>query len=113
MSDNNPTNLILRHRTMQHQTKRHKHPRQIRRCKHQQPQKAQAGIRIAPRPDIHQCTAQRPTQKRHRYQRTGYQEYSGGIEQQPAEFGWRAAGGLFEEAGVALEEKDVEEEIEG
>lgn len=26
--------------------------------------------------------------------------------------GWRPAGGLFEEAGVALEEVDVEEEVE-
>ena len=27
--------------------------------------------------------------------------------------GGRAAGGFFEEAGVALEEEDVEEEVEG
>ena len=27
--------------------------------------------------------------------------------------GWRTAGGFFEEAGVALEEEDVEEEVEG
>ena len=27
--------------------------------------------------------------------------------------GWRAAGGFFEEAGVALEEEDVEEEVKG
>ena len=27
--------------------------------------------------------------------------------------GWRAAGGFFEEAGVALEEEDVEKKVEG
>ena len=59
MSNNNPANLILRHCTMQHQTKRHKHPRQIRRREHQQAQEAQPCLRIAPTPYIHQRARER------------------------------------------------------
>ena len=32
-----------------------------------------------------------------------------GVEEEPGEVCWRAAGGFFEETGVALEEEDVED----
>ena len=32
-----------------------------------------------------------------------------GVEEEPGEVCWRAAGGFFEEARVALEEEDVED----
>lgn len=40
-------------------------------------------------------------------------EAHAGVEEEPGEVGGGAAGGFFEEAGVALHEKDVEDEVEG
>jgi hypothetical protein len=53
MPDNNPTDLILRHAPMHKQAEPHKHPRQIRRRKHDQPQEAQSRLRIATGPQVH------------------------------------------------------------
>ncbi|KAI9811004.1 MAG: hypothetical protein M1827_005736 [Pycnora praestabilis] len=113
MTDNDPTNLILRHRPMQHQRKPHEHPRQIRRREDQESQKAQARLRIPSAPDVHQTATQRGAQEGHREQWGQEEEDGGGVEEQPGEMGGGAAGGFFEEAGVALEEEDVEDQVDG
>ena len=98
---------------MQHQTKRHQHPRQIRRREDEQPQEAQPRLWVPSRPDVDQSAAQCASQEGHGQERGGEQEDGGGEEEEPGEVRWGAAGGFLEEAGVALEEEDVEEEIEG
>lgn len=40
-------------------------------------------------------------------------EADAGIEEEPGKVGGGAAGGFFEEPGVALHEEDVEDEVEG
>jgi len=113
MSNNNAADLILGHAPMQHQTKGHQHPRQVRRRKHQQPQEAQPRLRVAPRPDIDQGAAQSRAEEGHREHRGEAEEDASGVEEKPREVRGGTAGGFFEEAGVALEEENVEEEVEG
>lgn len=113
MSHNNPTDLIFGHAPMQHQTKRHQHPRQVRRRKHQQPQEAQSRVRVAPRPNVDQRAAESGAKKGHREHGGEAEEDTSGVEKKPRELRGGAAGGFLEEAGVALEEEDVEEEVEG
>ena len=45
--------------------------------------------------------------------RRGDQENGAGIEEQPGEVRWGSAGRFLEQARVALQEEDVEEEVEG
>lgn len=67
--------LVLRYRSMQHQAERHQDPWQVWRGEHQQSQEAQPRLRVPPRPDIDQATAQGRTQERHRQHRRQAQEY--------------------------------------
>jgi hypothetical protein len=47
----------------------------------------------------------------HRYQWGETDEANCCVEEEPREMSWRASGGLLEEAGIALEEEDVEDEV--
>lgn len=113
MTNHNATNLIFRNSAMQHQTKRHQHPRQIRRREHQQAQKAQPRIRIPPRPDIHQTATERRPQKRHPQHGRNQQQNPRGIHQQPGKMRRGPARRFLQQPRIALEEEDVEEEING
>lgn len=112
MSDNNPTNLILRHMSMHHKREANEHPRQKRGAEHDQSQEAKPGIRVSSAPDVHERAGQCVTQKGHGEERRDAEEAGGCVGEQPCIVGWGAAGGLLEEAGVALHEEDVEEEVE-
>jgi len=47
----------------------------------------------------------------HPYQWGEADEAHGCVEEEPREMSWRASGGFFEEAGIALEEKYMEDEV--
>ena len=112
MPNSNTTKLILRPMPMQHDIKRNQHPRQPRRFKRQQTQKTQPHIRVPSAPDVHQCRAEGGAEEGLVEERGDEQEGGGGVGEQPAEVG-DACGGFLEHAGVALDEEDVEEEVEG
>ena len=112
MPNHNPTKLILRPMPMQHDIKRNQHPRQPRRLERQQSQKTEPHVRVPPAPDIHQCRAQRRAEE-HLVEEGGEaEEGEGGVGQEPGEVR-EGGGGFFEHARVALDEEDVEEEVEG
>jgi hypothetical protein len=50
-------------------------------------------------------------EKWHRYQWGETDEAHGCVKQKPGEVSWRASGGFFEEARIALEEEDMEDEV--
>lgn len=102
MPNDNTTNLILGHAAMQHQTKRHQHPRQVRRREDQQAEEAQTGLGIAAGPDVDQAAAEGRAEERDGKQGRKAQQDGGGVEQQPRESCGGTAGGFLEEARIAL-----------
>jgi len=48
----------------------------------------------------------------HRYQWGETDEANGCVEEEPREMSRRAPGGFFKEAGITLEEEDVEDEVQ-
>ena len=112
MSDRNPTQLILRPVPMQHDIKRYQYPRQPRRLERQQSQEAQPHVGIPSTPYIHQRRAERRAEKRLIGNRSDGEQAEHGIGHEPGEVG-DGGGGLLEHARVALDEEDVEEEVEG
>ncbi|KFY41118.1 hypothetical protein V494_03223 [Pseudogymnoascus sp. VKM F-4513 (FW-928)] len=113
MPHNNAHNLILRYGAMQHKAKPHQHPRQIRGGEDQQPQERELGIRVAARPDVDEDAGEGVAEEDHGDEGGEGDEKDAGVEEEPGEVGGGAAGGFFEEAGVALHEEDVEDEVEG
>lgn len=111
MSNSNATKLILRPMAMQDHIKRDQHPRQPGRLKSQQSQKTQPHIGVPSAPNIHQCRAQCGAEEGLVEKRRDEQEGGAGVGEEPAEVR-DAGGGLLEHAGVALDEEDVEEEVE-
>jgi len=105
--------LVPRHGPVQHEADAHQHPRQVRRAKDEQPQKAHEGVRVAARPNVDEGRRQRVAEEGHRDEGREEQERRHGVHEQPREVGRRAARRLLEQAGVALEEVDVEEEVDG
>ena len=83
MTNNDATDLILRHRPMQHQAERHQHPRQIRRREHQQAQKAQSRFRIPPTPYVHQRARQCGSEERDAEHGGEGEQEGGGVEEEP------------------------------
>ena len=112
MPNSNTTKLILRPMPMQNHVKRNQHPRQPRRLKRQQAQKTQPHVGVPSAPDVHECRAERGAEEGLVEERGDEEQGGGGVGEEPAEVCY-ACGGLFEHAGVALDEEDVEEEVEG
>lgn len=97
---------------MHHQTKRHQHPRQIRRREHQQPQETQPRLRVASAPDVDQTRREGRAEEREGEEGGEHEEGGHGVDEEPGEVGRGPAGRFFQEPRVALEEEDVEEEVE-
>lgn len=112
MPNRNPTKLLLRPMPMQHHIEPDQHPRQPRRLEVQYAQKAQPHIRIPPAPDVHQRRTKRGAEERRVGGGSEAEEGEDGVGHEVGEVG-DAAGGFFEHARVALDEEDVEEEVEG
>jgi hypothetical protein len=112
MSNHNPTNLILRHSTMNRETKRHQYPRQPRRFEDEQSKEGKLGIWVAPRPYVYEDAGECGAEEGYAEEWSEGEEAERGEGEEVGEFGWGAAGGFFEEAGVALCEEDVEDEVE-
>lgn len=108
--NSNTAKLILRPMPMQHDIKCNQHPRQPGRLKRQQAQKTQPHIGVPSTPDVHECGAQCRAQEGLVEERRDEEEGGAGVGEEPAEVR-HACGGLFEHAGVALDEEDVEEEV--
>ena len=87
MSNNNPTDLILWHTPVHKQTKSHKHPRQIRRRKHNQPQKTQPRLRIASGPEVYEGRGQRVPEEREGHEGREEEERGRGVQEQPGKVG--------------------------
>lgn len=113
MTDDDATDLVFRYRAMQHQTKRHQNPGEIGRSEDEETEEAQSGFGVAARPDVDEAAAEGGAEEGDGEEGGEAEEDDGGVEEEPREVGWGAAGGFFEEAGVALEEEDVEEEVDG
>lgn len=113
MANNHAHELVLGNGAVQHKTNAHENPRQVRRAKHQQPQKTHKGIRVAARPDVDQGGRQRVAEEGHGDEGRQEEQAGHGVDQQPREIGRRPARGLLEEARIALQEVDVEEQVDG
>ena len=112
MSHSNTAKLILRPMPMQHNVKRDQHPRQPGRLKRQQAQKTQPHIRVPSAPDVNERRAEGGAEEGLVEERGDEEQGGGGVGEEPAEVRY-ARGGFLEHAGVALDEEDVEEEVEG
>jgi hypothetical protein len=112
VADDDAAHLILGHRPMHDQRKGQQHPWQVRRLEHQQPQEAEHGVRVLPTPDVDERAGQRGAEEGHGEHGRDAEEERGGEGEEPCEVGGGAAGRLFEQAGIALEEEDVVEEVE-
>ena len=112
MPNSNPTKLILWPMPMQHHIERNQHPRQPGRLERQQSKKTQPHIRVPSAPDVHESTTQRRTEEGLIEERCDEEQGGGGVGEEPREV-CDGGGGLLEHAGVALDEEDVEEEVEG
>lgn len=112
MPNNNPHQLVLGHRPVYNKADAHKHPRQVWRTEDEQPEEAHKRIRVAARPDVDERRRQRVAEEGHRDE-GGEEEQAGhGVDEEPREVGGGPAGGFLEQAGVALEEVDVEQEVD-
>lgn len=113
MADNHTHDLILGHMAVQDQAESHQHPGQVGRREDQQAQETELGVWVATRPDVDQGRGQRVAEEGYRDEWAEADEAGHGVEQEPREVGRGAAGGFLEKAGIALEEVDVEEEVDG
>lgn len=84
--------LILGHDAMDDEAEGHQHPRQVRRSKDQQAEKAEAGLGVAPAPDVHQARGQGGAEERKREEWREDQEGGHGVDEEPREVGRGAAG---------------------
>lgn len=112
MTDDDATDLVFGYRAMQHQTKRHQNPGEIGCGEDEETEEAQSGFGVAARPDVDEAAAEGGAEEGDGEEGGEAEEDDGGVEEEPGEVGWGAAGGFFEKAGVALEEEDVEEEVD-
>jgi len=113
VADEHAHDLVLGHGAVQHQAEAHEHPGEVGRREDEQAEEAEAGVRVAARPDVDQRRGEGVAEEGHRDERGEEDEAGHGVEEEPGEVRRGAARGLLEEAGVALEEVDVEEEVEG
>jgi hypothetical protein len=97
---------------MHDQREGQEHPRQVRRLEHEQTQEAEHCVWVLPTPDVDERTGQRGAEEGHGEHGRDAEEERGSECEEPCEVGGGATGRLFEQAGVALEEEDVVEEVE-
>lgn len=110
--DDDTANLILRDGTVHDEAEGHQHPGKVRGREDKQAEETQAGFGVAPTPDIDQAGREGGAKEGQREEWRKTEKRDHGVEEQPGEVGWRPAGGLLQQARVALEEEDVEEEVE-
>lgn len=113
VANNDAHDLVLGNAPVQDQADAHQHPWQVRRRKDHQVKKAEPCVGVASRPNVDECRGERLAEERHGDERGEDEQEGHGVEQQPRKNGRRPARRLFEEARVALEEIDVEDEVEG
>ena len=92
MSDDDATDLILRHGPMQDQAERHQHPRQIRRRENEQAEEAQPGLRIPPAPNVDQGARQGGSEEGYAEHGGEGQQEGGSVDEEPGEESGRATG---------------------
>ena len=97
---------------MQDNIECYQHPRQPRRSECQDSQKAEPCIWVPPAPDVDHCGAERRAEECLVEERRDAEQGCRGVEEEVGEV-CGGEGGFFEHAGVALDEEDVEEEVEG
>jgi len=97
---------------MQHHTQPNHKIRQPRRTKRKQTKKTQHCVGVPPAPDIDKGAGQGGAEKGLVEEGGEAQQGGGGVGDHPGKVGG-ADGGLFEHAGVALDEEHVEDEVEG
>lgn len=123
MSDDAPEDLVFRHGAMEHEGEAGQDEGQVWRGEDEEAEKGEARLGVASAPDVDEGAGQGGAEEGHGEQGRDEQEDGGGVEEEPGEVGgggvWPAGGGggegghgFFEEARVALEEEDVEEEVE-
>lgn len=113
MADDDAHKLVARHAPVQHEADAHQHPRQVRGAEDEQAQEAHEGVGVAARPDVDEGRRQRVAEEGHRDEGREEEQAGHGVDEQPREVGGRPARRFFEEARVALQEVDVEEEVDG
>ena len=112
VADDDAHDLVLGHVAVQDEAEAHQHPGQVGGGEDEQAEEAEPRVRVAPRPDVHQGGGERVAEEGHGDQRREQDEAAGGVHEQPGEVRGGPAGGFFQEPGVALEEVDVEEQVE-
>lgn len=80
---------------------------------YQQAEETQPRIRVPSAPNVDERAGECLAEKGYREHGRQAEQGDDGVSEQPGVVGGRATGGLFEKAGVALEEENVEEEVEG
>ncbi|KAI5287060.1 hypothetical protein KEM52_001772, partial [Ascosphaera acerosa] len=112
VADDDAAELVLGNGAVHEQGEAHQDPGEVGRGKDQQAEEVEADVCVAARPDVHEAGGQGAAEEGDRDERAEQQERGGGVEQQPRKNGGRGARGLFEQAGVPLQEEDVEDEVE-
>ena len=112
MADDDAAHLVLGHRPMHDQRKGQQHPRKVRRLEDQQTEEAEHGVGVLPAPDVDERAGQGRAEEGHGEHGRDAEEERGREGEEPCEVGRGAAGRLFQQAGVALEEEDVVEQVE-
>ena len=112
VSDDNATQLVFRPVLVEDDVEGDQHPRQPRSLERQDAQEAQARVRVAPAPDVHQGRTDDAAQKGLAEQRRDGQRARRRVRHQPAKV-CHARRALLQHARVSLDEEDVKEEVEG
>lgn len=96
MTDDDAAYFVLGHTAVQHQTKGHQDPWEIRGREYQEAQEAEPRFRVAARPDIDKATAQGGAEERDGEEGGKAEENGDGVEEEPGELRGRVTGGFFE-----------------
>lgn len=112
MPDNDPANLIFGPMRVQNDIERNQHPRQPGCAEGEQTQETQPHIGIPATPDVHEGGAEGGAEEGLVGEGRDDEQGDGGVGEEPDEVR-DGGGGFLEHAGVALDEEDVEEEVEG
>ena len=112
VTDDDAADLIFGHAAVHHEAERHQHPRQPRRLEHPEAQKVEQRVRVAPAPDVDQHARQAGAEEREREDGREAEQAERGERQQPGEVRRRPPAALLQQPAVALQEEDVEDEVE-
>nr|POE56617.1 hypothetical protein CFP56_33589 [Quercus suber] len=112
MPDHDPTQLVFGPVAMEHDVEGDQDPRQPGRLEIEHAKEAQPDVRVATAPDVHERGAERGAEEGLVEERRDGEKRCAGVREQVGEMR-DGRGGFFKHTSVALDEEDVEEQVEG